>query len=324
MGINKNFVVKNGFEVSGDLILADSTTRKVGIGTTQPKREFEVAGGIGATTIIVSGVGTFFSIDTDAINLETAFINSGVITSLVSSSSTITSLTGTNISYSGISTFRNLITENAILSGISTFNRLILNGVLSAGGTTGQQNQILVSTGVGVTWRNSGSIRTSSSFISTPGQTTFVVNYPIGFVDVYINGVKLSNVEFTATNGSTIILDDPCFGNEIVEIISYDANFSLSYSGFTLQNQGSTVAVGVSAINFVGSAVSAVSAGAGSTVYVNAQPTLTPSSNISVGIVTASGGFISVGNTSPVRISVVGNRIVFNVVGIGSTTFTLF
>jgi hypothetical protein len=35
MSINKNFVVKNGFEVSTDLILANADTRKVGIGTTE-------------------------------------------------------------------------------------------------------------------------------------------------------------------------------------------------------------------------------------------------------------------------------------------------
>ena len=41
------------------------------------------------------------------------------------------------------------------------------------------------------------------------------------------------------------------------------------------------------------------------------------------GIVTATGGFISAGSTSPVQISVSGNSLTFTVVGIGSTTLTL-
>jgi hypothetical protein len=59
MSINKNFVVKNGFEVSTDLILADADTRKVGIGTTRPRYDFTVAGGIGATNFYLTGIGTF-------------------------------------------------------------------------------------------------------------------------------------------------------------------------------------------------------------------------------------------------------------------------
>lgn len=42
-----------------------------------------------------------------------------------------------------------------------------------------------------------------------------------------------------------------------------------------------------------------------------------------VGVVTATDGFISVANTSPVQIQLVGKQLIFNVVGIGSTTFTL-
>jgi hypothetical protein len=59
MAINKNFVVRNGFEVSTNLILANADTRKVGIGTTIPERELQVAGGIGATNFYLTGIGTF-------------------------------------------------------------------------------------------------------------------------------------------------------------------------------------------------------------------------------------------------------------------------
>ena len=61
MAVNKNFVVKNGLEVNTKLILADVTNQKVGIGSTAPKFELEVAGGIGATSINISGISTFGS-----------------------------------------------------------------------------------------------------------------------------------------------------------------------------------------------------------------------------------------------------------------------
>jgi hypothetical protein len=61
MSINKNFVVKNGFEVSTDLILANADTNKVGIGTTNPQYKLDVAGGIGATDFYLTGIGTFIN-----------------------------------------------------------------------------------------------------------------------------------------------------------------------------------------------------------------------------------------------------------------------
>ena len=58
--------------------------------------------------------------------------------------------------------------------------------------------------------------------------------------------------------------------------------------------------------------------------------TTNPTSKLSVigdvyvsGIITATQGFISVGNTTPVTINVSDNKIIFNVVGIGSTSFNL-
>ena len=39
MAINKNFVIKNGVQVNTNLIVGDSTTNKVGVGTI---RSFDV------------------------------------------------------------------------------------------------------------------------------------------------------------------------------------------------------------------------------------------------------------------------------------------
>ena len=59
MAVNKNFVVKNGLEVATDVILANATTKKVGIGSTTPEFTLDVRGGIGATDVIISGFSTF-------------------------------------------------------------------------------------------------------------------------------------------------------------------------------------------------------------------------------------------------------------------------
>ena len=58
MAVNKNFVVKNGLEVNTNLILADATNDRVGIGTTVPSYTLDVAGGIGATSMYIAGITT--------------------------------------------------------------------------------------------------------------------------------------------------------------------------------------------------------------------------------------------------------------------------
>ena len=58
MAVNKNFVVKNGLEVATDVILADASTKNVGIGSTQPTLTLDVRGGIGATDLQVTGFTT--------------------------------------------------------------------------------------------------------------------------------------------------------------------------------------------------------------------------------------------------------------------------
>ena len=101
-----------------------------------------------------------------------------------------------------------------------SITNLTLGGSVSAGSTTGVNGYYLKTTGIGVTWAAFPSSRTGLTTSATAGQTTFNFSYNVGFVDVFLNGVKLPSTEFTASNGSTIVLDDAAFANDTLEFIS--------------------------------------------------------------------------------------------------------
>ena len=88
-------------------------------------------------------------------------------------------------------------------------------------------SQYLRTTGAGVTWASFPTMRTSQTFTASAGQTTFSFTYNVGFLDVYVNGVKLSSSEFTANNGSSVVLAVGSYVGDIVELISF---FTTSYA----------------------------------------------------------------------------------------------
>ena len=105
----------------------------------------------------------------------------------------------------------------------ATFSDIVyLNGTVSAASSTGVNGQVLRSTGVGVTWTTLPAARTNSIQTATQGQTSFNFNYNVGYIDVFYNGVKLASSEFTASNGSTIVLGDIAYAGDIIELISYN------------------------------------------------------------------------------------------------------
>lgn len=58
-------------------------------------------------------------------------------------------------------------------------------------------------------------------YTATSNQTVFNINYSVGYVDVYLNGVKLVNgTEFTATTGSEITLATGAVAGDIVDIVA--------------------------------------------------------------------------------------------------------
>ena len=60
MGINRNFVVKNGIEVANDLLIADGIDQKVGIATTNPNYTLDVHGDVALNGRLFVGVDSSF------------------------------------------------------------------------------------------------------------------------------------------------------------------------------------------------------------------------------------------------------------------------
>jgi hypothetical protein len=63
---------------------------------------------------------------------------------------------------------------------------------------------------------------TRTEFTATSGQTIFTATYQVGFVEVYLNGVFLSEGDYTATNGTTVVLGSAAVAGDIVEVIAFN------------------------------------------------------------------------------------------------------
>lgn len=93
-----------------------------------------------------------------------------------------------------------------------------------AGGTA---DYVLKTDGTGnLSWvaqsASSEVIYSRTSITATAGQTTFTVAYNIGYIEVYYNGALLNSVDYTANNGSTVVLTDAAAVDDIVEFITYN------------------------------------------------------------------------------------------------------
>lgn len=71
----------------------------------------------------------------------------------------------------------------------------------------------------------SGSLRGLQNYTATAGQTTFTVTagYVVGQIDVFLNGVRLTASDYTASDGSTVILGAGALVNDIVDILYYSS-----------------------------------------------------------------------------------------------------
>ena len=87
-------------------------------------------------------------------------------------------------------------------------------------------NRMFVRTSGG-SWAQAGSAVNGTtnrqSYIATAGQTTFNATYDAGYLDVYLNGIKLSASDFTATDETTFVLASGAAVGDQVDSIGYGA-----------------------------------------------------------------------------------------------------
>ena len=92
-------------------------------------------------------------------------------------------------------------------------------------------------------------------------QTNFTFNagYTPGYLDVYLNGVKLLNVsDYSATDGSVVGITSAAQNGDSVEIVAYKV-FTIGQSILGISSAGTSVrSTGVNVLNFVGAAVTDV------------------------------------------------------------------
>jgi hypothetical protein len=172
-------------------------------------------------------------------------------------------------------------------------------------------------------------LRTITTFTATAAQTTFSVTYTQGLIDVFYNGSNLAQSEYTATNGTSIILATACQLNDIVVVYAYSyavgAFSGIGGSGtintipkFTaastignsaITDDGTTVTLvsralaGTSAV-FSSSATATAFIPSGSTVpsngmYLSAANTLAFATNSTVDMTLSSVGNVGIGTDNP-------------------------
>jgi len=76
--------------------------------------------------------------------------------------------------------------------------------------------------------------RNTTTITATAGQTTFTTTsgYQLGYIDVFLNGTKLvSGDDFTATNGTTVVLTQGANVGDTVEIVAYQLATVVSTAG---------------------------------------------------------------------------------------------
>jgi hypothetical protein len=134
--------------------------------------------------------------------------------------------TAFTMSYSPASTTSMVVCISGVVQNPNTYGISGLTLTFSAAPPTGTNNIAVLYLGIpatSVTTPGNTAFFSSTSFTATGGQTTFTPSgsYQVGFLNVIRNGSQLAPADFTATNGTTVVLNNACVAGDIVVIQVY-------------------------------------------------------------------------------------------------------
>jgi hypothetical protein len=115
-----------------------------------------------------------------------------------------------------------LVAVSGVLQDPSTYSVSGTTLTFSAAPPAGTGNISVRFLGIPASGVTTTAYRTQTEFTATAGQTTFTPpSYTVGFIDVYRNGVLLGSADFTASNGTTVVLTNPATAGDLIETVSF-------------------------------------------------------------------------------------------------------
>jgi len=115
-----------------------------------------------------------------------------------------------------------LVVVSGVLQDPSTYGVVGNTLTFSAAPPSGTGNISCRYLGVPASGVTTTAYRTVTEFTATAGQTTFTPpSYTVGFISVYLNGVLLGSADYTATNGTTVVLATGASAGNILTVESF-------------------------------------------------------------------------------------------------------
>ena len=134
-----------------------------------------------------------------------------------------------------------LVVVSGVVQDPSTYGVVGTTLNFSAAPPSGTGNISCRYLGVPVTGVTTTAYRTVTEFTATASQTTFTPpSYNVGFINVYLNGVLLGSADYTATNGTTVVLATGASAGNLVTVES----FLISSVANAISNSAGSVSCG--------------------------------------------------------------------------------
>jgi hypothetical protein len=136
------------------------------------------------------------------------------------------STTAFTLTYAPASTSSIIVAISGVVQNPNTYSCISTTLTFSGAPPSGTNNISVLYLGlpvIGVSSPGNTAYFSSTSFTATASQTTFTPSgsYQVGFINVIRNGSQLAPADYTATNGTTVVLNNACTAGDIVVIEVY-------------------------------------------------------------------------------------------------------